>query len=42
MLNIENEDKGTHRLDLSTWASGVYIVNVTSTQGTKHLKVMKQ
>ena len=42
MLNIENEDKGTHRLDLSTWASGVYIVNVTSTQGTKHLKVIKQ
>jgi hypothetical protein len=42
MLNIENEDKGTHSLDLSTWASGVYIVNVTSTQGTKHLKVMKQ
>jgi hypothetical protein len=42
MLNIENEDKGTHRLDLSTWASGVYIVNVTSTQGTKHIKVMKQ
>jgi hypothetical protein len=42
MLNIENEDKGTHRLDLSTWASGVYIVNITSTQGTKHLKVMKQ
>jgi hypothetical protein len=41
MLNIENEDKGTHRLDLSTWASGVYIINVTSTQGTKHLKVMK-
>jgi hypothetical protein len=42
MLNIENEDKGTHSLDLSTWASGVYIVNVTSKQGTKHLKVMKQ
>jgi hypothetical protein len=42
MLNIENEDKGMHRLDLSTWASGVYVINVTSTQGTKHLKVMKQ
>ncbi|MDB4107820.1 T9SS type A sorting domain-containing protein [Bacteroidia bacterium] len=41
MLNIEREDKGTHSLDLSTWASGVYIVNVISTQGTKHLKVMK-
>jgi hypothetical protein len=33
---------GTHRLDLSTWASGVYIVNITSKQGTKHLKVIKQ
>jgi len=42
VLNIENEDKGTHKLDLSTWASGVYLVNVTSTQGTKHLKVIKQ
>jgi len=42
MLNIENEDKGTYSLDLSIWASGVYIINVTSTQGTKHLKVMKQ
>ena len=42
LLAIQNEDKGTHRLDLSAWASGVYIVNVTSTQGTKHLKVIKQ
>jgi hypothetical protein len=42
LLAIENEDKGTHRLDLSVWASGVYIVHITSTQGTKHLKVIKQ
>jgi hypothetical protein len=42
LLAIQNEDKGTHRLDLSAWASGVYIVNVTSKQGTKHLKVIKQ
>jgi hypothetical protein len=42
LLAIDNEDKGTHRLDLSTWSSGVYIVNITSTQSTKHLKVIKQ
>jgi hypothetical protein len=42
LLAIDNEDKGTHRLDLSTWASGVYIVNITSTQSNRHLKVIKQ
>jgi hypothetical protein len=42
LLAIENEDRGTHRLDLSTWASGVYIVNITSRQGTQHLKIIKQ
>jgi biopolymer transport protein ExbB len=42
LLAIDNTKSQTHRLDLTEWTSGVYIVNVTSPQGTKHLKVIKQ
>jgi hypothetical protein len=42
LLAIDNTKSHTHRLDLTEWTSGVYIVNVTSSQGTKHLKVIKQ
>ena len=42
LLAIDNVKSQTHRLDLTEWTSGVYIVNVTSSQSTKHLKVTKQ
>jgi hypothetical protein len=42
LLAIDNAKSQTHRLDLTEWTSGVYIVNVTSSQGTKYLKVIKQ
>ena len=42
LLAIDNAKSHTHRLDLTEWTSGVYIVNVTSSQSTKHLKVTKQ
>jgi hypothetical protein len=42
LLAIDNAKSHTHRLDLTEWTSGVYIVNVTSSQGTKYLKVIKQ
>ena len=42
LLAIDNVKSQTHRLDLTKWTSGVYIVNVTSSQSTKHLKVIKQ
>lgn len=41
-LTIEQNSVGTHRLDVSEWATGVYIVKVTSAQGTKHLKLLKK
>jgi hypothetical protein len=42
LLAIDNTKSQTHMLDLTEWTSGVYIVNVTSSQGTKHLKIIKQ
>jgi hypothetical protein len=42
LLATDNTKSKTHRLDLTKWTSGVYIVNVTSSQSTKHLKVIKQ
>ena len=42
LLAIDNTTSQTQRLDLTEWTSGIYIVNVTSSQGTKHLKVIKQ
>ena len=36
-----NFKSGIHKLDLSQWDSGMYIVEVASNQGSEHIKVMK-
>ena len=33
---------GIHKLDLSEWSSGIYIVRVVSNQETKRIKIIKQ
>tara|TARA_B110000090_G_scaffold41666_1_gene46530 strand:- start:353 stop:3088 length:2736 start_codon:yes stop_codon:yes gene_type:complete len=42
LLNLENGDRSSHKLDLKSWASGIYFISVTSKQGTKHLKIVKK
>ncbi len=42
VLSVDHTESRTHRLDVSEYTAGVYIIEVTSTQGTKHLKVIKQ
>jgi hypothetical protein len=42
VLSVDHTENRTHRLDVSEYTAGVYIIEVTSTQGTKHLKVIKQ
>ncbi|MFT4875429.1 MAG: sugar lactone lactonase YvrE [Bacteroidia bacterium] len=42
LLNIENGDRSSHKLDLKSWASGIYYITVTSKQGTQHLKIVKK
>ena len=42
VLSVDRTENRTHRLDVSEYTAGVYIIKVTSTQGTKHLKVIKQ
>ena len=42
VLSVDRTENRTHRLDVSEYTAGVYIIEVTSTQGTKHLKVIKQ
>ncbi|MFT7100240.1 MAG: sugar lactone lactonase YvrE [Bacteroidia bacterium] len=42
LLNLENGDRSSHKLDLKSWASGIYYISVTSKQGTQHLKIVKK
>ena len=42
VLSVDRTENRTHRLDVSEYTSGVYIIEVTSTQGTQHLKIIKQ
>ena len=42
VLSVDHTESRTHRLDASEYTAGVYIIEVTSTQGTQHLKVIKQ
>ena len=42
VLSVDHTESRTHRLDVSEYTAGVYIIEVTSTQGTQHLKVIKQ
>ena len=42
VLSVDHTESRTHRLDVSEYTAGVYIIEVTSNQGTKHLKVIKQ
>ena len=37
-----NFKSGIHKLDLSQWDSGMYIVEVAYDQGTGHVKVVKK
>ncbi len=42
VLSVDHTEKRTNRLDISKYTAGVYIIEVTSTQGTQHLKIIKQ
>ena len=42
VLSVGLTENRTHRLDVSEYTAGVYIIEVTSVEGTKHLKVIKQ
>ena len=42
VLSVDHTENRTHRLDASEYTAGVYIIEVTSTQGTQHLKIIKQ
>ena len=42
VLSVDRTENRTHRLDVSEYTAGVYIIKVTSTQGTQHLKIIKQ
>ncbi len=42
VLSVDHTENRTHRLDVSEYTAGVYIIELTSKQGTKHLKVIKQ
>ena len=42
LLSVDRTENRTHRLDVSEYTAGVYIINVTSAEGTNHLKIIKQ
>ena len=42
VLSEDHTENRTHRLNVSKYTAGVYIIEVTSTQGTQHLKIIKQ
>jgi hypothetical protein len=42
VLSVDHTENRNHRLDVSEYTAGVYIIKVTSAQGTKHLKIIKQ
>ena len=42
VLSVDHTENRTHRLDVSEYTAGIYIINVTSAEGTNHLKIIKQ